>query len=290
MAALECPVCHARASLVGNKPYCPACGWNRDIAIANLRGTLKMAPVGFAVFAAFAFFVTHRAGHFGTAPLALFLGFPAAMMALNYVLLLRRLKKLQELPSAMVKAPATEPGWPGSNPVQPSAAVLEPSDRDKALLRTSRPRELRMASRGKFAIAVVSLVVVGFLFSIGAHLHVTWVRTQSFANFHGPEWGLTGFCAFLALIPFAMWRSQVREKDLLENGEIALGRVTRQWGGKDSNNVEYEFKDYQGQTHKALSFDYTKKLFEGMAVAVFYDRDNPKRQIASCATYHEVVA
>lgn len=248
-----------------------------------------MAPFGFAIFAAFAFFVTRRTGHFGTAPLAIFLGFPAVMMALNYVLLLRRLKKLQELPSAPVKVPTAEPGRSSFDQPQSSAAPLEPSDRDKALLRTSRPRELQMASRGKFAIAVVSLVVVGFLFSIGAHLHVTWVRSQSFVNFRGTEWGLTGFCALLALIPFAMWRSQVREKDLLENGEIAIGRITRQWSGKDSNNIEYEFKDFQGQSHKALSFDYTRKLFEGMTVPVFYDRDNPKRQIASCATYHEVV-
>jgi hypothetical protein len=53
--------------------------------------------------------------------------------------------------------------------------------------------------------------------------------------------------------------------------------------------VEYEFSDYQGQTRKGLGFDYTEKLYEGMSVAVFYDRDNPKRQIAYCSTMHEIV-
>jgi hypothetical protein len=53
--------------------------------------------------------------------------------------------------------------------------------------------------------------------------------------------------------------------------------------------VEYEFSDYQGQTRKGLGFDYTEKLYEGMSVAVFYDRDNPQRQIAYCSTMHEIV-
>ena len=69
-----------------------------------------------------------------------------------------------------------------------------------------------------------------------------------------------------------------------------LATVVSEWrGDKDQSSIEYEFKDFQGQTRRASGFDYTQKLFAGMPVAVFYDRDNPKRQIPACATYHEIV-
>jgi len=68
------------------------------------------------------------------------------------------------------------------------------------------------------------------------------------------------------------------------------GEIVRRWNDDKNNaSVEYEFSDYQGQTRKGLGFDYTEKLYEAMSVAVFYDRDNPKRQIAYCSTMHEIV-
>ena len=71
-------------------------------------------------------------------------------------------------------------------------------------------------------------------------------------------------------MPVGLWRSQVRECDLLENGEMAMGKIARQWkDDKNNSSVEYEFSDYQGQTHKGMGFDYTGKLFEGMSCAGF---------------------
>jgi hypothetical protein len=65
------------------------------------------------------------------------------------------------------------------------------------------------------------------------------------------------------------------------------------WGQWNDDNkgssIEYEFSDYQGQTHRGLGSDRTEKLYEDMTVPVFYDRDNPKRQIAYCATLHEIL-
>lgn len=97
-----------------------------------------------------------------------------------------------------------------------------------------------------------------------------------------------GFILVL-LLPVGMWRSQVRECDLLENGEVAMGKIVRRWtGDKTNTSVQYEFSDYQGQTHAGGGYDYTGKLYEGMSVPVFYDRENPKRQIAYCATMHVI--
>jgi len=147
-----------------------------------------------------------------------------------------------------------------------------------------------MAKRGKLSLAVTVLVVVTLGTVLGAHLYGEWARTVSFATFHTKDWAMaTGFILLL-LLPVGMWRSQVRECDLLENGEVAMGKIVRRWNDDKNNaSVEYEFSDYQGQTRKGLGFDYTEKLYEGMSVPVFYDRDNPKRQIAYCSTMHEIV-
>jgi len=147
-----------------------------------------------------------------------------------------------------------------------------------------------MSTRGRVSLSVALLAVLGFAAMFGAHLYTKWAHKLSFATFTPGDWVIAGIVALLLLLPYAMWRQQVRECDLLQNGEVALATVVGEWrGDKDQSSIEYEFKDFQGQTRRASGFDYTRKLFEGMPVAVFYDRDNPKRQIPACATYHEVV-
>jgi hypothetical protein len=147
-----------------------------------------------------------------------------------------------------------------------------------------------MSTRGLVNLSVAFLAVLGFAAMFGVHVYTVWGRKHSFAAFAPGDWVVTAIVALLLLLPFGMWRSQVRECDLLENGEVALATVVGEWrGDKDTSSIEYEFEDFQGQTRRASGFDYTQKLFEGMRVAVFYDRDNPKRQIPACATYHEIV-
>jgi hypothetical protein len=294
MVAPPCPVCHGATRIGGNKPYCPNCGWNRDAALADVRGTLVMLPFGLFLMASFAFFMI-RFWHFRNPfQIAIFTVFPAIAILINYVVSRRSLATLQSLPVPAMRAatvpynsfaPSVSAGLAAS-----SNAVVEPSAQQQALLKTSRPREIRMSTRGRFSLSVAFVGVMGFAAIFGVHLYTIWQRKLSVAAFTPGDWVIAAIVAFMLLLPFAMWRSQVRECDLLENGEVALATVVRQWkGDKGSSSVEYEFKDFQGETRKGMGFDYTEKLFEGMPVAVFYDRDNPKRQIPACATYHEVV-
>jgi hypothetical protein len=287
-ATTECPLCHSRASFASRVPYCAQCGWNRDKAVAVLRTNMKMLPISiimFGVFISIAFFTTHRSNPF---PVLLFLGIPVCIFVVTIFATMRTLNKLQALPAPPAASTVQSSD---SSSTGPSAAAFEPSLRDQALLRTSRPREIRMAARGKFMVVLSFLVVLAFVTMIGVHLYAVWARTLSFATFEPKDWAITGGAALLLLIPCGLWRSQGKECDLLENGEVVLGKVTRQWSsGRNNSSVEYTFKDFEGHEHKAVGYDYTMKLFEGMTVPVFYDRDNPKRQIASCSTFHEVVA
>jgi len=292
MVAPPCPLCHGATRFAGNKPYCPNCGWNRDAAIANVRSTAAAGPIGILMMAGFVFFMIRYLHFRNPYQIAIFIVFPTVGMLINYFASRRTRARLQSLSEPMMRA-ATMPSnsfAPSAAAAGKSAAVIEPSAQQQALLRTSRPREIRMSTRGRVSLSVALLAVLGFAAMFGVHLYAVWAAKLSFAVFTTGDWVITGIVALLLLLPFAMWRSQVRECDLLENGEVALATVVGQWkGDKGSSSIQYEFKDYQGQTRKGSGFDYTEKLFEGMPVAVFYDRDNPKRQIPACATYHEVV-
>jgi hypothetical protein len=292
MVAPPCPLCHGATRFASNKPYCPNCGWNRDAAIVSVRSTAAAAPIGVLMMAAFVFFMIRFLHFRNPLQIAIFIVFPSVGMLISYFASRRTRARLQSLSEPIMRA-ATVP----TNSFAPSAAVaakssaaIAPSAQQQALLRTSRPREIRMSTRGRVSLSVAFLAVLGFAAMFGAHLYTVWARKLSFAVFTPGDWVIAGIVALLLLLPFAMWRQQVRECDLLENGEVALATVVSEWrGDKDQSSIAYEFKDFQGQTRRASGFDYTQKLFEGMPVAVFYDRDNPKRQIPACATYHEIV-
>ena len=305
MANPPCPRCHGATKLAINTPYCPNCGWNRDVALTKARSGLLMLPIGAVITCGFFFFMVHFLRFRNPIQIAIFFVVPTIGIGVNYLVMKRAQSRLEALPAPMMRAGAVagihapdvdtfassgasargDDGFRGG-----FSGAIEPSAADKALLRTSRPREIQMATRGKFSFGVAALVVVAFGTVLGVHLYGEWARTLSFATFQTKDWGLAAGFIVLLLLPLGMWRSQVRECDLLENGEIAMGKILRHWkDDKNNSSVEYEFSDTQGQTHKGMGFDYTGKLFEGMSVPVFYDRDNPKRQIAYCSTYHEIV-
>jgi hypothetical protein len=292
MVAPPCPLCHGATRFAGDKPYCPQCGWNRDAAIVNVRSSIVSTPVGIFLMGAFVFFLIHF-GHFRNPyQIAIFTVFPASGILINYFVSRRSLARLQPLSAPMLRAASvpTNSFAPSADGGAKSSAAIEPSVQQQALLRTSRPREIRMSTRGRVSLSLALVAVLAFAAMFGLHLYTVWARKLSFAVFTPGDWVMAAIVALLLFLPFTMWRSQTRECDLLENGEVALATVVRQWRGeKSSSSIEYQFKDYQGATRTAVGFDYTNKLFEAMPVAVFYDRDNPQRQIASCATFHEVV-
>jgi hypothetical protein len=147
-----------------------------------------------------------------------------------------------------------------------------------------------MSWQGKFGILMGSLMALGFAAVIGLQLYAKWVPRQSFVRFQTGDWFMAAIGALLLLVPYGIWRGQKTECDLLENGEVALAKVTRQWtGDKNSSSIECEYKDFSGQVHKLIATDNTRNLLQSMSVPVFYARDNPKRQVAYCATLHEVV-
>jgi hypothetical protein len=283
----ECPLCHKRASLEGQQLYCLNCGWNRDEAISAIRRRVQMLPLGIVMFAGFTLVMVYGWHFRNPAQIAILGGGPALGIAFSYFYAQSRLAKLEALRANIAQPAAASFGTTLDESRE--AVALAPDRRYQGLLSTSRPRRIRMAKRGLFNIAIGVIVVLIFATILGVHLYGVWARTLSLATFGPKDWLVAGLAALILLIPYRMWRAQVRECDLLENGEIAMAQVTRQWFQKNNSLIAYEFKDFLGQAHQGLGFDYTRKLYKDMAVPVFYDGNNAKRQVAYCSTLHEVV-
>lgn len=287
----ECPVCHKRASLEGQQLYCANCGWNRDTAISELRRSIKMMPVGIVMFGFFFLFLFLVWRFRNPVQLAILGGGPAFGILFTYFYVKRRIAKIEASAVNVTSPVIRSADSSGSASEESRATAATEFDREyQALTSRSRPRRIRMAKRGHLHVALSLLAVLVFATVLGVYLHSVWARSLSFAGFGGRDWLMVGLTASILLLPYGVWRSQVRECDLLENGEIAIGHVTRQWFDEGNSSVEYEFKDFLGQSHKGLGHDYTKNLYKDMPVPVFYDMNNPKRQIAYCSTLHEVVA
>jgi hypothetical protein len=255
-----------------------------------------MMPFGVLMFAGFLAFMV-RGWHFrDPRQIAIFAVVPVVGMLVNYIYARKSLATLEAIPMPITQPrPASDDFASGSSTREPGTdADLQPSAdaiaQYQALMRTSRPRQIRMSWQGKFGVIGALLMSVGFATVIVIQLHTKWMLQQSFIRFQTSDWFMAAIGALLLLVPYGIWRGQKTECDLLENGEVALAKVTRQWtGDKNASSIECEFKDCSGQVHKLIAVDNTKKLFQSMAVPVFYDRDNPTRQVAYCATLHEVV-
>jgi hypothetical protein len=148
---------------------------------------------------------------------------------------------------------------------------------------------VRLSRRGQFNLSLVVAVVLAFVSILLAELYKSWAVTKSFETFHFREWGMLGFALLLLLILMAQWRTVARDRELLQNGDIATARILQKWGSRSASAIKYEYQDGSGEKHIQTGTDYTQKLMEGMRVPVFYDRENPTRQVPACGTYYEVI-
>jgi hypothetical protein len=208
--------------------------------MAALRGNLKMMPFSVLVFAGFAAFMV-RGWHFrDPVQIAIFCGVPLIGILVNYIYARKNLATLEAMPAQAPRpgrasdgsasgATAREAGLEGG--LEPSA---EASAKYQALVCTSRPREIRMSSQGKFGVTAGLLMSVGFAAVIGLHLSTKWAPQQSFVRFQPGDWFMAGFGALLLLLPFGIWRGQKTEceatvtaRPLSASSRIFPARCTR---------------------------------------------------------------
>jgi hypothetical protein len=292
MTPIQCPRCGGEAAgsrgvWSSNKPYCSACGWNVDRANAlggKNQKVLAVYFVGIAVVLCLVgiFAASSAAGkpnpHFGS-----FVAFAFVLAILARISWKRANSQKSAQPPGAMLAPATS-----SNGFQVAASVVPASYERLQML--SRPRAIRMKTSMRF-FALANVIILG---STGYAVFMATQRGGAKASFNlFPNLMTFGLFALIwSVITVTMFRSIVRDRSLLSDGEIAIATVVSQsWAGGENreSRIVYEFKDAGGRTFSGKCADRTRKLFEEMKTPVFYEPTNPAKNIALAGAVFDLV-
>jgi uncharacterized membrane protein len=276
-------MCKAPAVSAGKLRYCAQCGWQKKETERQLRLNLKMVPIAFGamlLILVVLFARSHAQGRNGWI-VGVFLTFPLIALVVSFVVTKRNLKKLLAQPAPTVRLAAAESAT--------TASMLEMPPQYQAILRSVPPRKLRMSRRGRFNLTLTLMVLLIFAGIMIVQLYRAWAAAHAFSTFGPREWGMAGFAVLLLLMLVWQWRTLDRQRELLVNGEVAVARITEKAGSRNAAAIRYEFSDFAARKHVKVGTDYSQKLEPGMSVPVFYNRENPNRQVPACGTFHEVV-
>jgi hypothetical protein len=152
-----------------------------------------------------------------------------------------------------------------------------------------RPRRVRMSVRGKMMGAIFS---VALLTSFGAYAAASIaVRRSAGAGYSGPSQFPIYVMSIIFTLIFTIVMANVvgRQKRLLSEGEMVMARVVDRVIARNGPNIRYDFTTPLGEHLSASAADGSRKLSIGMTVPVFYDPQNPKKRMALCASFYEVV-
>src|SRR5579864_7114676 len=285
MAQIRCPKCGAAADVAVGTPYCAKCGWNREAAVRKLTRITWLLPALIVLFDLIGIVGLGLVKHNWSGAI-LFATLPTLLLGFVYAGAKQGLTKLRP-PQGM--APSSH-GDTGAFAKTASASVSqEKSQQYDFMISLPTPRPVRLGPRGKIMLTMVLLVVFFLDAFLIWSLYGLWHGTRSFADFHGPQIFLACLTVLIACVPLFVRRGMVRHKNLMENGAVAMARVTGQRTLKSNSIITYEFEDADGKTITESGPDLTRSLYEGMTVPVFYDPQNPKRQVAACASFFEIV-
>jgi len=158
----------------------------------------------------------------------------------------------------------------------------------RVLAEVPRPRPVRMSRRGKMNATVITIALLASLGVFAAGLSTT---SSSAGRNAGPPHFLSSALpiVLVVVVIVVMLRTINQQKLLLAEGEMATAHVTKRWIARNGPNIRYEFTTPLGEHFTRSAADASRQLSVGMNVPVFYDQQRPKRQLALCASVHEVV-
>ena len=287
MTAIQCPRCGSEAAGARDvwsdkKPYCPACGWNVDRANTPGGKNQTLLTTYFVVIAMFLAVIGLFAGSSSNPHRGRFVAFALVLLLVALISWHSAKSQKSAQPAGAAMSPAPKVAAATAN----SASVAY--DR---LLMLRRPRAIRL----KTSMGIFVIVYAFILGSAGYGVFLAITRGGTKAGFHSlfPNvFPLAVFGLIWAIVAATMFRSIVRDRSLLIDGEIAIGTITSQSyaGGENrESRIAYEFKDAAGRPFSGKTTDRTRKLFEEMQTPIFYDPTNPGRNIALVGATYDVI-
>lgn len=157
----------------------------------------------------------------------------------------------------------------------------------RILVDLPRPRPVRFSRRGKSTLVLVAAVLIAALGILLAGLAAK--SPQRATPGQSQTLPLAVPILFILVIGPVLLRQVTRQKLLLADGEIAMARVTKRRASRHGPAIQYEFATPLGQQFSRSSADGSGRLSAGMSVPVFYDPQDPKKQLALCGSLYEVV-
>jgi hypothetical protein len=284
MPSPECPQCHMPMANAMGKIYCPQCGWNREAAEKQTRLFLRLLPVLVMVFDA-PLIIWIFIGHAEIPILGAFAAL-AIVPAILVVLVVKGKVRIGAL-----GAPSAQPA--GATPQAGAASITAPNEavaeQYTVLAELPRPRQVRMSRQGKMNVTMIWVALLLFACALIAMAVMQPAATPG--NITPPRRPLVYVLplGLVAAIMFVMQRALDRQRQLLADGELVMARVTKQWIARNGNGIRYEFTTLAGETLSRMTTDNARQLLVGMTVPVFYDALKPKKQVALCAAFYEIV-
>jgi hypothetical protein len=277
----KCPNCGAATLPAMGRFYCARCGWNRDAAERRLVRVQWLLPALIVIFDLMgAVALGMERGNWPGA--ILFAALPTLL--LGFVLAGAR----QGL--ARLRVPLTETAALDRGARAGAAhAESQSAERYDFLASSVPPRLVRLTRRGRRMVNWLLLLVFIMEGLLIWALWGMWYRAETLGESRSSIALPLCLMALVAGFAFFVRRGMVRDKKRMENGAVAIARVTEQRNLRNASGITYEFEDRMGRTVTGLANDLTRSLEPGMKVAVFYDAQDAKRQVAACASFFEIV-
>lgn len=280
---MKCPECGATAQMAMSTPYCASCGWNREGAIRRLKRFTWVLPTLIILFDCIGIFGVGFAKHDWPSAILIAL-LPTLLLGFVYAGVRQGLAKLQ---APVSQYPA---GAAAHDSTAQSAAATQKTEQYDFLVSLAPPRPVQLSRRGKRLLTLLLAFALGMEAFLLWSFYGVWERSAMVPNSRGLEILLLCFMVLVAALPFFVRRGIMRDKELMENGVLAMGRVTTQKNVKNASLITYEFSDASGKTLTGSGNDLSRSFYPQMTVPIFYDAGNPKRHLAACASFFEIVA
>lgn len=285
MREVKCPECGAIAQMAMSTPYCARCGWNRQGAVRRLKRFTWLLPALIVAFDSIGIFGVGLAKHdwAGAVLVALL---PTLLLGFVYAAVKQGLNKLQT-PASQFSSDARSGEF---NAAGQSAGTAQKAKQYDFLLSLAPPRPVQLSRRGKRLLTLLLTFALGMEAFLLWSLYGVWQRPSVSPNSRGIEILLISFMVLVAALPFFVRRGIMRDKELMENGTLVIGSITTQKNVKNASLITYEFQDASGRTLTGSGNDLSRSFYPEMSVPVFYGRENPKRNLAACASFFEIAA
>ena len=255
-----------------SKPYCSLCGWNVSLAIEIERKALKQLPWSFLLFGAF-FAAVAYFSKFALFPFA----FVSVFIVANAIASWKKLKLLE----------ASHPATAYATPLPSVSATETRAQTDRGaifehLRDLTTPRQVRFKS-------VPRIISIAFPISVIAGVYWAFLLARTGVAMSSDLLVPLGAAIVWSVIAITSIRRAIRDRNLLAEGNLAIGGITRQYltGGKHRRSeIQYEFKDAAGRRYVRSATDDSHTLYEEMETPVFYSPTNPEVSVplaaASC--------